>query len=75
MTVDLEAVPARGRMGSGGLLRAGCEGRLGGNLTGKGGARIGWAGMRSVPEEERVQGSSVRRREREGHSCCSREGG
>ena len=56
MTVDEGAMRAEGRMGSGGLLRVGCEGRLGGNSTGKGGEKIRWAGRRSAPVAERVQG-------------------
>ena len=48
-------------MGSGELLKAECGGKLGVNLTGKGGGRIGWAETRSAPVAEREQGSSVRR--------------
>ena len=40
-----EAVRAAGRTGSDGLLKEGCAARLGGNLTGKGGEKIRWAGM------------------------------
>jgi len=35
MTVDSEAMRVRGRMGSGGLLKVGCEEKLGVNSTGK----------------------------------------
>jgi len=73
MTVDWEAMRVRGRMGSGELLRVGCGERPGGSWTGKGGERIEWGEMRSVPVEEMVRGASGRRRERKGHSCCSRK--
>lgn len=43
--VDAGAMRAGGRMDSDGLLRAGCVERLEGNLTEKGGEKIGWAGM------------------------------
>lgn len=43
--VDAGAMRAGGRMDSDGLLRAGCGVRLEGNLTEKGGEKIGWAGM------------------------------
>ena len=45
---------AGGRTGSDGLLKVECEERLGGNLTGKGGGKIGWGGTRSAPVAERV---------------------
>ena len=61
VTVDSEAMRVRGRMGSGGLLRVGCGGKLEENSTGKGEERIELGGMRSVPAEEMVRGASVRR--------------
>lgn len=45
---------AGGRTGFDGLLRVGYEGKLGENLTGKGGGRIGWAETRSAPVAERA---------------------
>ena len=45
MIVDWEELRGGGRTGSDGLLTAGCEERLEGSLTGKGGEKIGWAGM------------------------------
>ena len=71
--MDWEVMGARGRTGSDGLLRVGCEERLGENLTGKGGERIEWGETRSAPVAERVEGSSVRRRQRDGHSYCSQK--
>ena len=69
--MDWEAMRVRGRKGSGGLLRVVCGEKPGGSSTGRGGERIEWGGMKSVPAEEMVQGGSGRRPEREVHSCCS----
>ena len=56
VTVDLGAMRGAGRKGFGGLLKVGCEERLGANWTGRGGGRIEWAEMRCVRvAEERVR--------------------
>jgi len=73
MTVDWEAMRVKGQTGSDGLSRAGCGERLEESLTGRGGGRIGLAGTRFELVAERVQVSTVRRRERDGHSCYSRK--
>ena len=74
MTVNSEAMQGGGRMGFDGLLKVECEEKLGANWTGKEGGRIEWAGRRYVPvAEEREQHLTVRRRERDGHSCYSRK--
>jgi len=54
MTVDWGTMGVVGRTGSDGLLRVECEERLGGNLIGKGGGKIGWGETRSAPVAERV---------------------
>lgn len=70
MTGDSGAMLAGGQTGFGELLKVECVERLGVNSTGRGGGRIEWVETRSAPvAEEKVDYLTVRRRERDGHSC------